>query len=114
MSLFGKRRDDEYRKASNEINQETQPKTAAERIVMENIVDPDRAVVLADMLMQGSPICVGCEELDIDEANKAIAFLSGVVYAIGGEVKRIHEKAFLFARKQEFMDGTLNQFLAQL
>lgn len=114
MSLFGKKKENEYVQASQEINKEVQPKTAAERLVMENLVDPDKAVSLADMLMKGSPICIGCGELDVDEANKIIAFLSGVVYAIGGEVRQINDKAFLFARKQEFMDGTLNQFLAQL
>ena len=49
--------------------------------------------------------------LFIDEANKIIAFLSGVVYSINGTAKQLNDNAFLFATKENFLDGSLNEFL---
>ena len=87
---------------------------AAKKMIMENLLDPSKATSYADSLLKGIPLCLGFGELDIDEANKIIAFLSGVVYAIDGVAKKINDNAFLFARKEEFLDGSLNEFLKNL
>ena len=84
---------------------------AAKKMIMKNLSDPNEATNLADSLMKGIPLCLGFGELDIDEANKIIAFLSGVVYSLDGVAKQLNDNAFLFARKEEFLDGSLNDFL---
>ena len=101
MGLFGKKKEEAY--------VDTTP--AAKKMIMENIMDPNKAVGYADNLLKGIPLCLGFGELEIDEANKIIAFLSGVVYAVGGVAKQLNDNAFLFARKEEFIDGSLNEFL---
>ena len=101
MGLFNKKKD--------EKPVDTTP--AAKKIIMENILDPNKAVGYADKLLNGIPLCLGFGELDIDEANKIIAFLSGVVYAINGTAKQLNDNAFLFATKDNFLDGSLNEFL---
>ncbi len=101
MGLFSKKKE--------EVKVDTTP--AREKMIMENIFDPNKAVGYADKLLNGIPLCLGFGELDIDEANKVIAFLSGVVYAINGTAKQLNETAFLFATKENFLDGSLNEFL---
>ena len=101
MGLFGKKK--EEKPVDNT--------PARNKMIMENLTDPDKAVGYADSLLKGIPLCLGFGELDIDEANKIITFLSGVVYAVDGVAKKLNDNAFLFARKEEFLDGSLNEFL---
>lgn len=101
MGLFGKKKE--------ETPVDNTP--AKDKMIMDNIHDPNKAVAYADKLLNGIPLCLGFGELDIDEANKIIAFLSGVVYAINGTAKQLNETAFLFATKENFLDGSLNEFL---
>lgn len=89
-------------------------KTAFDRIIFEDLdTDEDDYIVsLANEVINGSPLVINFEKLDVDEANKVVAFLSGVIYAVGGKIERINSRIFLFARIQEFKDGTLKQFVA--
>ncbi len=112
MGFFGRKKDD-YQEAFNQMNQQKPLQTAQERIYFEQCTDPNDATKYADLIMKGTPICIDFSQIEVDEANKIIAFLTGYLYAIGGEAKRVQNKAFLFARKQEYMDGTLHQFLSQ-
>lgn len=101
MGLFGKKKDEKP----------VDNTPARNKMIMENLTDPEKAVAYADSLKKGIPLCLGFGELDIDEANKVIAFLSGVVYAVDGVAKQLNENAFLFATKENFLDGSLNEFL---
>ncbi|MCR5307384.1 MAG: cell division protein SepF [bacterium] len=101
MGLFSKKKEE----------QPVDNTPAAKKMIMENIMDPNKAVAYADNLLKGIPLCLGFGELDIDEANKIIAFLSGVVYAIDGSAKQLNDNAFLFATKENYLDGSLNEFL---
>ena len=101
MGLFSKKKDE--KPVDNTL--------ARDKMIMDNILDPNKAVGYADKLLNGIPLCLGFGELDIDEANKVIAFLSGVVYAVNGTAKQLNETAFLFATKDNFLDGSLNEFL---
>jgi len=47
------------------------------------------------------------------ESNKVITFLSGVTYAIDGEIEMIKDKIFLFASKADYKDGTLRKFVKE-
>ena len=71
----------------------------------------DYLTALADKMLSGIPLVLNFEPLDIDQANKAVAFLSGVVYAARGEIVHVQEKVFLFARHDVFDDGTMETFL---
>ncbi len=89
--------------------------TAFERIIFEDLLtdEDDYIVELAGELLNGKPLVINFEQLGVDEANKVAAFLSGVVYASQGRVEQINSRVFLFARKQEFKDGTLNKFIEE-
>ena len=87
--------------------------TAFDRIIFESLsTDEDTYITsLASELVDGNALVLNFEELQPDPANKIMAFLSGVVFAIEGEIIQINKKVFLFARQQEFKDGSLKQFI---
>ncbi len=66
---------------------------------------------LADKMLSGTPLILNFKPLDVDQANKIVAFLSGVVYAAKGEIVLVQEKVFLFARHDVFEDGSMEEFL---
>ena len=79
-----------------------------EFITMERQVD---VMKLANKLMIGVPLIVNYETYDPIEANKVITFLSGVIYAIDGEIEVIQPTIFLFATKEDYKDGSLRKFV---
>ncbi|MDY0295218.1 MAG: cell division protein SepF [Acholeplasmataceae bacterium] len=88
----------------------------SDQIVFEKLSSDDDLYLtgLADKLMSGMPLILNFEFLDIDQANKAIAFFSGIVYAIKGEIVNIQEKVFMFATKDVYDDGTMDDFLKEI
>ncbi len=88
-------------------------KTASERIIFDEVtVDDDNYIVdLAKELIMGKPLILNFRMINVDEANKIVSFLSGVIFAINGIIEEIDDKIFLFARKQDFKDGTLKKFI---
>lgn len=78
------------------------------------MVDKDIDILkLADQLLKGLPLIVNFESFNDIEANKVITFLSGVTYAIDGEIEQIQDKIFLFATKQDYKDGSLRKFVKE-
>ena len=88
-------------------------KTAFERvefIMMDKEVDVFK---LADELLFGNPVIVNFENYDEIESNKVLTFLSGVTYAIDGEIEVIQDSIYLFASKQDYKDGSLRKFIRE-
>ncbi len=81
-----------------------------EFITMEKQVD---VMKLANKLLKGVPLIVNYEEYEPIEANKVITFLSGVIYAIDGEIEVIQPTIFLFATKTDYKDGSLRKFVEE-
>lgn len=84
-----------------------------DRIIFESLQSDDDQYItmLARDLIDGNPLVLNYEELAPDPANKIMAFLSGVIFTLEGQIVQISKKVFLFAREQEFKDGTLKQFI---
>lgn len=75
----------------------------------------DKTLVdIANKIVDGNPAIINLEKLDIDEANKAIAFLSGVCYALSGEIVNVKEKIFMFSDKTVYDDGSMESFLKEI
>jgi len=115
MGLFGKKKEDlkEYEDFASKSKQ-TGP--AAERIVMEQLVDEESKLLeLANQLKDGHPLIVDFGKIKTDAAlNKSLAFLSGVAYALDGKIVTLNETIFVFAKKTDFIDGTLQEFIDQI
>ncbi len=81
-----------------------------EFVVMEKQID---VMKLANKLLKGIPLIVNFEDFDSIESNKIITFLSGVIYAIDGEIEIIQSTIFLFATKEDYEDGSLRKFVKE-
>jgi cell division inhibitor SepF len=92
------------------------PSLKSDQIVFEKLASDDdkHLTSLADQLISGYPLIINFDSLDIDQANKAIAFFSGVVYAISGEIINIQEKVFMFATQDVYQDGSVEDFLKEI
>ncbi|MCR3905795.1 MAG: cell division protein SepF [Tenericutes bacterium] len=103
---FGKKKKNEDQ--SNEDNE-----IMSDKIIFENLLtDEDQYITgLAEKMINGHPLILNFEPLDIDQANKVIAFLSGVIYAIHGEIANVQEKVFMFAASDVYDDGSMEEFL---
>ncbi len=101
MGLFGKK------KVKEAID------LTSDRLIIEQLKNDDDAYItgLAKYMMEGSPLILNFDGLHIDRANKAIAFISGVVYAVGGHIVEINETTYLFGNKDVYSDGSVEQWL---
>ena len=99
--LFGKKKEVE-----EEITK------AADRIIMKEMVNDDelaRSLVLE--IRDGNPVVLNFEKLDEANGNKHLAFFIGATVALEGKTVRISEKIYLFARKEDFLDGSLRKWI---
>ena len=66
-------------------------------------------------IKKGIPNILNFDLLEIDEANKAMAFLSGVVFAIDGEIFGFRDgKNFMFADRHVYEDGTIRELIIDI
>lgn len=67
---------------------------------------------LADIVIANRPLLTNFEEIEsVSEVNNAVAFLSGVVYALDGEVHSLGAETRLFATRKAFEDGSLQKYI---
>lgn len=86
------------------------------KIQFEQLYDAEDTYLtkLATNVINGMPLIVNLESLSIDDANKVIAFLSGVVYAIEGEILNLKEKVFMFGNSEVYQDGTVKVLIDEI
>ena len=95
---------------------EEQLGTAFDRLFNYNYLNDksndEQFLELADILIAHRPVVINFEEIkETVEINRAVAFLSGVCYALNGEVHRLGRETFLFATEESLKDGTLRYYL---
>ena len=69
---------------------------------------------LCDTILSGKPVLANFDKLTPSDCNYILAFMSGVIYATAGDVITVSERLFLFARKEEFEDGTLREYVEDI
>ncbi|MCI6717001.1 MAG: cell division protein SepF [Bacilli bacterium] len=70
---------------------------------------------LADIIIDNRPVIINFEGISSSiEINRAVAFLSGVVYGLNGEVHRLGNETFLFASHTAFEDGSLRCYVSDV
>ena len=75
--------------------------------------DRSELLDLCNVLLENRALLANFEKVSIEDANYMLTFLSGAVYALKGEVHKIHTKTFLFGSEAEYADGTLKQYLKE-
>lgn len=115
MGIFSRKaRGNQYEEALQQINQEPISK-AAERILFDEITGDDaKTLYYVDQMIDGHPLVLNFEHLDVPTANKVLAFLAGATYVLEGQTVKIDEKIYLFARGEDFLDQSLDMWLKDL
>ncbi|WP_025728781.1 cell division protein SepF [Atopobacter phocae] len=62
---------------------------------------------IADELLAGQAVIANFEQLPIDEATRIIDYLSGIAYAIDGDVQKIREGIFIATPATLSVEGVL-------
>ena len=114
MGLFNRRKkDNDYNVASQNLNEEVS--LAKDRLILEQLEDDDRrARDLVKELKNGHPLILNFEKLPHSPANKMLAFFTGACVALDGHAVEINEFTFLFARRVDFQDGSLQDFIDEI
>ena len=111
MGLLFKKKKDPYDDMDLDLNENSFGK-ASDRIIMERMTyDDPHAKELLDSLKNGSPLVLNFDGMDLQQADKYMAFFQGAAAALDGRAVRINESTFLYARKEEFLDGSLKEFV---
>ncbi len=112
MGLFSKKKVNEYEAASKGLNDTS---LASDRLIIKQMPDDDElAAKLVDNLKNGCPLILNFEGLDDFGANKMLAFFAGAAYAIEGKSVKINDTTYLFARRVDFLDKSLQRFIDTL
>ncbi len=86
-------------------------KNAYERTEFIKVDEETDVFDLADKLLYRKPLILNFEDFDIVESNRIIVFLSGVIYALDGDVEVIRDKIMAFALKKDLKDKSLRSFI---
>lgn len=74
----------------------------------------DEMFKLCDTILKGKAVLANFDKVGNADCNYMLAFISGVVYARGGEAITLGPKLFLFAGREEIEDGSLLQYVEDI
>lgn len=76
--------------------------------------DDEELFRICDTILGGHPVIVNFDKLTGADCNYMLAFISGVVYALGGQAIKIGAKLFMFGSKADYEDGSLLQYVEDI
>lgn len=89
-------------------------KTEASKIEFFQVGNNDEQLASFVLKMKENiPLCLNFDLLEVKDANKALAFLTGAIVALDGEVYELNETSYLFVKKENMQDGTIKSFIEQ-
>lgn len=68
----------------------------------------EQGAVLAENLKNYRPVIVNLEKMPAEEARRLLDFLSGAVFALGGQVSRVSHGIFVFTPSNIDLSGDLD------
>ncbi|EAC2210048.1 cell division protein SepF [Listeria monocytogenes] len=66
---------------------------------------------LADYLKEYKSVVVNLQRISHDQATRIVDFLSGTVYALGGDIQRVGNNIFLCTPDNVEVDGSISEML---
>ncbi|MFK2824921.1 cell division protein SepF [Bacillus sp. B190/17] len=110
---------------TDDVEKEKNPKSSKKNIVSLQSVQKSSKVILseprvfaeaqeiADQLKNRRAVIVNLQRIQHDQAKRVIDFLSGTVYAIGGEIQQLGQKIVLCTPDNVEVDGSITQFIKE-
>lgn len=102
-----------FKKKNNKNQSSGYLLSSFDRLEHRIVNDRSELLDLCNVLLEHRALLANFEKVSIEDANYMLTFLSGAVYALKGEVHKIHTKTFLFGAESEYVDGTLKQYLKE-
>lgn len=68
---------------------------------------------IADQLKNRRAVVVNLQRIEIDQAKRIVDFLSGTVYAIGGDIQKIGTDIFLCTPDNVEVSGNISQLMKE-
>jgi len=68
---------------------------------------------VADHLRSHRPVIVNLQRLNAEQARRVVDFLSGCVYALNGEIKKIGSSIFICTPENIDIQGAITEFLTE-
>ncbi len=108
--MFGKK------KKKNDFPRNKQLLTAFDRMEYFIIAEKSNEELfrICDTILSGKPVLANFDRIAAADCNYMLSFISGVVYACDGETIQVGNKLFLFARRAEYEDGSLKQYIEDI
>ncbi|MDQ0270318.1 cell division protein SepF [Cytobacillus purgationiresistens] len=119
-------RDDEYIKeeetSSEKQSQKQQPAQKQNVVSLQSVQKSSKVVLveprvyaeaqdIADQLKNRKAVVVNLQRIEKDQAKRIVDFLSGTVYAIGGDIQKIGTDIFLCTPENVEVSGNISQLL---
>jgi cell division inhibitor SepF len=79
------------------------------KVVLSEPKDFDGVQEIADHLKNRRAVVINLQRVDRSEAKRIVDFLSGTVYAIGGNIQKLGQQTFLFAPDNIDISGTISE-----
>lgn len=97
----------------NVVSLQSVQKASASKVVL---VEPRvyaEAQDIADQLKSRRAVVVNLQRIDREQAKRIVDFLSGTVYAIGGDIQKIGTDIFLCTPDNVEVSGSISQILQE-
>ncbi|SEK30771.1 cell division inhibitor SepF [Carnobacterium iners] len=101
-------------KANNKVvsfNQQTSTKQAKITIIEPRIYSEVQEI--ADILLREESVVLNFFRMDEEQAKRIVDFLTGTVYALGGDIQRIGNEIFLCTPESVDIDGALTDIMRE-
>ncbi len=93
------------------FNQQSSAKQAKITILEPRVYSEVQGI--ADILLKEESVVLNFVRMDEEQAKRIVDFLTGTVYALGGDIQRIGNEIFLCTPENVSIDGTLTDIMRE-
>ncbi|MEG0496460.1 MAG: cell division protein SepF [Carnobacterium sp.] len=93
------------------FNQQSSAKQAKINILEPRVYSEVQGI--ADILLKEESVVLNFIRMDEEQAKRIVDFLTGTVYALGGDIQRIGNEIFLCTPENVSIDGTLTDIVRE-
>lgn len=89
------------------MNAPSEPRTASSKIAIYQPRVYSDAKVVAKQLLNNKAVIVNFNNINDEQSKRIVDFLTGSIYALNGEIKRVGDKIFLCTPPKFEIDGSI-------
>ncbi|MGM0835642.1 MAG: cell division protein SepF [Bacillota bacterium] len=97
----------------NVVSLQSVQKSSSSKVVLFEPRSYSEAQDIADHLKGRRAIIVNLQRIDHDQAKRIVDFLSGTVYALGGDIQRVGQNIFLCTPDNVDVSGSISEIMNQ-